>query len=147
VICTSGEGQTSEGEFWEALNTACNLSLPVLFLIEDNGYAISVPVEVNTAGGKISQIVSSFPGLYVEEVDGCDVLASLEVTRRAVEYCRERRGPALVHAHVVRPYSHSMSDDERLYRPESERALDARRDPITNYRRFLTEAGLAAAEE
>ena len=147
VLCTSGEGQTSEGEFWEALSTACNLSLPVLFLVEDNGYAISVPVEVNTPGGKISQLVSSFPNLHVEEVDGCDVLASYEVTGRAVAYCRERRGPALVHAHVVRPYSHSMSDDERLYRPESERARDASRDPITNYRRFLIEEGLASAEE
>jgi len=147
VLCTSGEGQTSEGEFWEALSTACNLSLPVLFLIEDNGYAISVPVEVNTPGGSISKLVSSFPNLYVQEVDGCDVLASYEVTRRAVEYCRERRGPALVHAHVIRPYSHSMSDDERLYRPEAERAQDASRDPIPRFRRFLIEEGIATAEE
>ena len=147
VLCTSGEGQTSEGEFWEALSTACNLALPVLFVIEDNGYAISVPVEVNTPGGKISKLVSSFPNLYVEEVDGCDVLASYEAAGRAVAYCRERKGPALLHAHVIRPYSHSMSDDERAYRPESERALEASRDPITNYRRFLIEEGLATPEE
>jgi 2-oxoisovalerate dehydrogenase E1 component len=147
VLCCTGEGQTSEGEFWEALNTACNLKLPVVFLVEDNGYAISVPVEVNTAGGKISQLVTGFPGLYIEEVDGCDVMASYEATGRAVQYCRARRGPALIHAQVVRPYSHSMSDDERLYRPEEERALDARRDPIVNFRRLLIEENIATEEE
>ncbi|MBI4410477.1 MAG: dehydrogenase E1 component subunit alpha/beta [Gemmatimonadetes bacterium] len=147
VLCTTGEGQTSEGEFFEALNTACNLKLPVVFLIQDNRYAISVPVEVNTAGGKISQVVSGFPDLYIEEVDGCDVLASYEVTGRAVAYCRERKGPALVHAHVIRPYSHSMSDDERMYKPEAEREREAQQDPIPNYRRFLIEEGIATAEE
>ncbi|MGH7460984.1 MAG: alpha-ketoacid dehydrogenase subunit alpha/beta [Longimicrobiales bacterium] len=147
VLCTTGEGQTSEGEFWEALNTACNLKLPVVFLVEDNGYAISVPVEVNTAGGKISQLVSGFPCLYVEEVDGCDVIASYEATGRAVQYCRERRGPALIHAQVVRPYSHSMSDDERLYRSEAERAIDAKRDPILTFRRLLIEENIATEEE
>src|SRR5262245_55268835 len=147
VLCCTGEGQTSEGEFWEALNTACNLKLPVVFLVEDNGYAIAVPVEVNTAGGKISQLVSGFPGLYVEEVDGCDVIASYEATGRAVQYCREHKGPALIHAQVVRPYSHSMSDDERLYRPEEERKLDAKRDPIVNFRRLLIEENIATEEE
>ncbi len=147
VLCTTGEGQTSEGEFWEAMNTACNLKLPVLFLVEDNGYAISVPVEINTPGGKISQIVSGFPGLYIEEVDGCDVIASYEATGRAVQYCRERRGPALIHAHVVRPYSHSMSDDERLYRPDTEREIEAQKDPLIIFRRLLIEEGLASVEE
>jgi 2-oxoisovalerate dehydrogenase E1 component len=138
VLCCTGEGQTSEGEFWEALKTASNLKLPVVFLVEDNGYAISVPVEINTAGGKISQLVRGFPGLYIEEVDGTDVIASYEATGRAVQYARERRGPALIHAHVVRPYSHSMSDDEKLYRTEQERGLEAQRDsidiPPTSYR-------------
>lgn len=147
VLVTGGDGQTSEGEFWEALNTACNLKLPVVFLIEDNGYAISVPVEVNTAGGKISGLVSGFPDLYVEEVDGCDVIASDEACARAVAYARERNGPALVHAHVIRPYSHSMSDDERMYRPESEREEDARRDPIPNFRQYLIDEGMATADE
>jgi 2-oxoisovalerate dehydrogenase E1 component len=147
VLCCTGEGQTSEGEFWEALNTASNLKLPVVFLVEDNGYAISVPVEINTAGGKISQLVRGFPGLYIEEVDGCDVIASYEATGRAVQYARERRGPALIHAHVVRPYSHSMSDDEKLYRPEKERQLEAQRDPIATFRRLLIEEAIASAEE
>jgi len=147
VLVASGEGQTSEGEFFEALNTACNLELPVLFLIEDNGYAISVPVEVATAGGSISKIVSGFPGLYIEEFDGCDVFASDAAAARAVAYCRERRGPALLHAHVIRPYSHSMSDDERLYRPESEREAEAERDPISVLRRHLIEEEIASADD
>ena len=147
VLVTTGEGQTSQGEFWEALNTACNLKLPVVFLVEDNGYAISVPVEVNTAGGKISALVRSFPGLYVEECDGTDVIASYEAAGRAVGYARERRGPALLHAHVVRPYSHSMSDDERMYRPDAERSADAERDPIRRLRAFLLAEELATEPE
>lgn len=147
VLCTAGDGTTSEGEFWEALNTACNLRLPVLFLIEDNHYAISVPVEVQTAGGSISRLVSSFPNLYAQECDGTDVLESYEVCGRAVAYCRARRGPALVHAHVIRPYSHSMSDDERMYKPEWERQEEARRDPLVRMRAFLMDKGLATADE
>ncbi|HKX26437.1 MAG TPA: dehydrogenase E1 component subunit alpha/beta [Blastocatellia bacterium] len=127
---SAGDGTTSEGEFWESLNTACNLKLPLLYLIEDNGYAISVPVEVQTAGGSISQLVRGFPSLYVEECDGTDLFESYRTIKRAFEYCRERRGPALIHAHVIRPYSHSQSDDETLYRPAEERARDAARDPI-----------------
>src|SRR3982074_2626679 len=107
VLITTGEGTTSEGEFWESLNTASNLKLPVVYLVEDNGYAISVPVEVNTAGGSISKLVRSFPDLMVEEVDGCDLLASYDTMRRTVDYARQRKGPALVHARVIRPYPHS----------------------------------------
>jgi 2-oxoisovalerate dehydrogenase E1 component len=143
VLVCSGEGQTSEGEFWEALSTASNLKLPVVFLVEDNGYAISVPVEVNTPGGSISQLVSGFPDLLIETVDGCDVHESWAAAGRAVDYCRARKGPALVHARVVRPYSHSMSDDERLYRTEAERNDDAERDPLTVLRRWLTDNGIA----
>ena len=116
VYVSLGDGASSEGEFWEALNTACNLKLPVLFLVEDNGYAISVPVEVQTAGGDISKLVEGFPNLYLQKCDGTDLLESLAAMRRAARYCRERRGPSLIHAHVIRPYSHSHSDDERLYR-------------------------------
>jgi 2-oxoisovalerate dehydrogenase E1 component len=147
VYCSAGEGTTSEGEFWESLNTACNRKLPVLYLIEDNGYAISVPVEVQTAGGSISRLVRSFPDLRVEEVDGCDPLASLAVLKEAAAWCRQRQGPALVHAHVIRPYSHSLSDDETLYRPPREREEDARRDPLVSYPRFLAAEGLATEAE
>jgi 2-oxoisovalerate dehydrogenase E1 component len=147
VFCSTGDGTTSEGEFWEALNTACNLKLPVVFVVEDNGYAISVPVEVNTAGGSISKLVSSFPGLYIQEVDGCDLLASYDVMKKAVDYARKRKGPAFVHAHVIRPYSHSLSDDETMYRPTEERDADAARDPVLNFPKWLVAEGHATEAE
>lgn len=130
VLITTGDGTTSQGEFFEALNTACNKKLPCIFLVEDNGYAISVPVEVQTAGGSISTLVSGYPNLKIIECDGCDIQASHDAMREAAEWCRARKGPALVHAHVVRPYSHSMSDDERAYKTQSERDAEAARDPV-----------------
>ena len=142
TLVASGDGATSEGEFWESLNAACLNRLPVLFLIEDNGYAISVPVEFQTAGANVSALVSGFPGLYRQEVDGCDFLASYAVMQSAVEYCRAGHGPALVHAHVIRPYSHSLSDDERLYKTAAERAAEQSRDPLANFPAFLLEEGV-----
>jgi len=147
VYCSAGEGTTSEGEFWESLNVVCNRRLPVLYLVEDNGYAISVPVEVQTAGGSISRLVRSYPDLLVREVDGCDPLASLSVLREAAGWCRSRRGPALVHAKVIRPYSHSLSDDEALYRSPAERAKDAERDPLSTFPKMLVADNVATAEE
>jgi 2-oxoisovalerate dehydrogenase E1 component len=147
VYCSSGDGTTSEGEFWEALNTACNLKLPVVFLIEDNGYAISVPVEVQTAGGDVSKLVEGFPNLYIQRCDGTDPIESLEVMQRAVEHCRQRKGAALVHAKVIRPYSHSLSDDEKLYRSDEERTTDAERDPIKRFGALLVEEEIATQDE
>ncbi|MFB3825680.1 MAG: thiamine pyrophosphate-dependent enzyme [Bryobacteraceae bacterium] len=141
LVC-SGDGATSEGEFWEALNAACLGELPVLFLVEDNGYAISVPVECQTAGGSISALVSGFPGLYRVEVDGTDFLASYSAVRDAVERCRSGAGPALVHAHVIRPYSHSLSDDERMYKTEAEREAERARDPVLTFPAFLIDSGV-----
>ena len=147
VYVSSGEGQTAEGEFWESLNTACNLKLPVLYLIEDNGYAISVPSEVGLAGASISKLVRGFPNLFVTEVDGCNFLESYDALRYAAEYCRLRKGPALVHANVIRPYSHSVSDDEKLYRPAPERERELARDPVPGFAKFLAKEGVASAEE
>jgi 2-oxoisovalerate dehydrogenase E1 component len=147
VLCSAGDGTTSEGEFWEAMNSACNLKLPVVFLIEDNKYAISVPVEVNTAGGSISKLLASFPNLYIQEVDGCDPVASYETLSRAVEHARDRRGPALVHAHVIRPYSHSLSDDEVHYRTAAEREEDAKKDPLVRFPAWLLSEGMATQGE
>ncbi|HWY58231.1 MAG TPA: dehydrogenase E1 component subunit alpha/beta [Terriglobales bacterium] len=137
-----GDGATSEGEFWEAMNTASNRKLPVLFVIEDNGYAISVPVEVQTPGGNISRLVAGFPNFHFEEIDGTDPVASYAAFARTVAYCRAGEGPGFIHAHVIRPYSHSLSDDERLYRPDTERNLDAARDPITRMQMFLIREGI-----
>ncbi|MDT7602412.1 MAG: 2-oxoisovalerate dehydrogenase component [Acidobacteriota bacterium] len=147
VYCSAGDGTTSEGEFWEAMNTASNLKLPVLFLIEDNGYAISVPVEVQTAGGDVSRLVAGFPDLFIQKCDGTDPVESLETLKRAVDYCRARKGPALVHAKVIRPYSHSLSDDEKLYRSDEERTSDAERDPVKKFGALLVQEGLVTQEE
>lgn len=147
VYVSLGDGTTSEGEFWEALNTACNLKLPVVFLLEDNGYAISVPVEVQTAGGDVSRLISGFPNLYRQRCDGTDPIASLQTMRRAVDNCRKGRGPSFVHAKVIRPYSHSLSDDEKLYRAEAERVEDAEHDPIKRFGALLVEEGLAGQDE
>ncbi len=150
VYLSVGDGATSEGEFWESLNSACIGRLPLVCVVEDNGYAISVPVEVQTAGGDISKLVSSFPGLFVQSIDGTDFLASYRAMAAAVSYARAHKGPALVHARVTRPYSHSLSDDEKLYKTAEERASEARRDPIVRLASFLkaegltTEADLAA---
>lgn len=147
VYVSGGDGATSEGEFWESLNTACNLKLPVLYLIEDNGYAISTPVEVNTPGGSISRLVTGFPDLYITECDGTDLFESYDALKGAIEYCRERRGPGLVHAHVIRPYSHSLSDDESQYRTEKEREADAATDPILKLGKFIVREGLLTEKE
>lgn len=147
VYMSVGDGTTSEGEYWEALNTACNLKLPVIFLVEDNGYAISVPVEVGTAGGSISDLVLGFPNLFIQKCDGTDPLESYEAFSKAVKYCRDRKGPAFIHAKVIRPYSHSLSDDEKSYRPEEERQQDAENDPITTYGEFLMTEGIITSED
>jgi 2-oxoisovalerate dehydrogenase E1 component len=147
IVITIGDGATSEGEFWEALNSACTLKLPVLFVVEDNGYAISVPVEVSTPGGSISKLVRGHPALFVAEINGCDFLESYDAFRWALAYTRERKGPALVHAHVIRPYSHSLSDDEKLYKPEEERKREAERDPVATMGRWLVSEGLVTDEE
>jgi 2-oxoisovalerate dehydrogenase E1 component len=139
---SGGDGSTSEGEFFEAINAACLRRVPVLFLVQDNGYAISVPIEAQTAGGSVSKLVSRFPGLMVEECDGADPLECYAVLSRTISYCRTQRLPGLVHAHVTRPYSHSLSDDENLYKTPEDREAEARRDPIPSFGLFLVREGI-----
>jgi len=148
VVFTSlGEGSTSQGEFWEALNTASNQKLPVIFCVEDNGYAISVPVEINTPGGNISRLVANFPNFFFAEVDGTDPEACLRAFQAAAAHCRAGHGPAFVHGHCVRPYSHSLSDDDKLYRSAAEREADAMRDPLAKMQMRLLREGILTAEE
>jgi 2-oxoisovalerate dehydrogenase E1 component len=142
-----GDGATSEGEFWESLNTACTRPVPALYLVEDNGYAISVPVEVQTPGGDVSRLVENYPNLKVLRCDGTDYLDSYRTLGDAVAWVRHERKPAFVHAKVTRPYSHSLSDDERLYKTAQEREAEAARDPLVKMRAFLIDAGLVTDDD
>ncbi|MDQ3171186.1 MAG: dehydrogenase E1 component subunit alpha/beta [Acidobacteriota bacterium] len=142
-----GDGTTSEGEFWESLTTSCVRQAPVVFHIEDNGYAISVPVEVQTPGGSLSKLVESWPNLKVIRVDGTDPIASYAAFTEAVAWARERRGPSLVHSKVTRPYSHSLSDDEKLYKTPEEREEEATRDPIPRFANFLVDEKIATTAD
>jgi 2-oxoisovalerate dehydrogenase E1 component len=142
TLVTSGEGATSEGEFWECMNSACIERAPLVVLIEDNGYAISVPVEKQTAGGNIVNLLGGFPGLLRLEVDGTDFLESYRVMSQAVEHARAGKGPVLVRATVIRPYSHSLSDDESFYKPKVERDHEATRDPLKTFPEYLIQEGI-----
>jgi 2-oxoisovalerate dehydrogenase E1 component len=146
VYASIGEGSTSQGEFWEALSTASLEKLPMLFVVEDNGYAISTPVEVNTPGGNISKLVANFPNFFFAEVDGTDPVESYAAMSKAVAHCRARKGPAFVHGHVTRPYSHSLSDNAKLYRPAVELEEENLRDPLPKLQLRLLREGLIDAE-
>jgi 2-oxoisovalerate dehydrogenase E1 component len=146
IYVSIGDGATSEGEFWEAVNTAAILKLPVMFMVEDNGYAISVPRSVQTAGDSISKAVSGFEGLRTMEFDGCDPIESYRNLKAAADHIRAGKGPVLTHAHVIRPYSHSLSDDERNYRTDEERDAETHRDPITTFAAFLVREGILTEE-
>jgi 2-oxoisovalerate dehydrogenase E1 component len=147
VLTCVGEGSTSQGEFWEAINTASNQKLPVVFCVEDNGYAISVPVEVNTPGGNISRLVANFPNFHFAEIDGTDPVVSLRAFQEAAAHCRAGRGPAFVHGHCVRLHSHSLSDDDKNYRSAAEREADQLRDPIARFRTRLIGEGILTVAE
>jgi 2-oxoisovalerate dehydrogenase E1 component len=147
VYVSAGDGTTSEGEFWEAINTATTNALPVLFLITDNQYAISVPVDAQTPGGDIGRCMSGIPGLRILKVDGTDPLESFKAMVEATHHLRAGRGPVLLHAMVIRPYGHSMSDDEQSYKPPKEREAEAKRDPVFVYPEFLIREGLATREQ
>ncbi|MDP9388161.1 MAG: dehydrogenase E1 component subunit alpha/beta [Actinomycetota bacterium] len=141
-----GDGATSEGEFWESLNTACTLQLPVLFVVADNGYAISVPT-ADQGPAPVSELVRGFPGLEVRRVDGTDYFASRRAAARLVERARAGRGPVLLHATVTRPYSHSSADTQSRYRLPEELADEARRDPIVLLRQALIDSGVLTEQQ
>jgi 2-oxoisovalerate dehydrogenase E1 component len=141
VYVSLGDGATSEGEFWESLNTACRLRLPVLYVIEDNGFAISVPVS-DQAPGPISELVSGFPGLDVVRADGCDYFDTRLKGDAAIARLRAGEGPALIHGHVIRLGSHSSSDNQKKYRDEQAIKLDLEGDPIRRLRDELIRAGI-----
>jgi len=142
TLVTTGDGATSEGEFWESINAACLLKLPLLYVVEDNGWAISVPVEAQTPGGSISALLSGFPDLYVARCDGNDFVDCARVLKEAIAYVRSGAGPAFVHARCTRPYSHSLSDDERLYKTKAERDAEAAVDPVVTFPRWLIAEGV-----
>ena len=141
TLTALGEGATSEGEFWEAINAACLECLPVIFLVEDNGFAISVPVEYQTPGGDISKLVSAHPHLRIFRCEGTDFVGSFATMAQAVNYCRRERKPAFVHAYCTRPYSHSLSDDDKQYKTEAERQEEARHDPLPLFAEWLLASG------
>ncbi|MGC8511745.1 MAG: alpha-ketoacid dehydrogenase subunit alpha/beta [Acidimicrobiales bacterium] len=141
-----GEGATSEGEFWESLSSACTLHLPVLFVVADNGFAISVP-SADQAPAPISELVRGFRGLSVAKVDGTDYFAVRAVARSLVARVRAGVGPALLHATVTRPYSHSSADTQSKYRSEEELAEELNRDPLRRMRASIIARSLATAEQ
>ena len=141
-----GEGATSEGEFWESLNTACTLHLPVIYLVADNGFAISVP-QTDQSPAPISELLLGFRGLEIHKVDGCDYFESRRQAANAIAHVRAGVGPGLIHATVTRPYSHSAQDTQAKYRTKQELAAEAERDPIVLLERALVDGGVLTAEE
>ncbi|HXQ58948.1 MAG TPA: dehydrogenase E1 component subunit alpha/beta [Acidimicrobiales bacterium] len=141
-----GEGTTSEGEFWESLNTACRLHLPVLYVVADNGYAISVRSS-DQAPAPVSELVRGFRGLAVSQVDGWDYATCRKVGARAAARVRAGEGPGLIHARVTRPYSHSAADSQAKYRGADELAREAAHDPIDSLQRDLVGSGVLSDDE
>ncbi|MDH4468918.1 MAG: dehydrogenase E1 component subunit alpha/beta [Bacteriovoracaceae bacterium] len=147
IFASTGDGTTSQGEFWEAMTTACVNQLPILYLVEDNGYAISVPVSVQTPGGSISEALANFPGLKIFKCDGSCPIESYAVAKEAVEYVRAKRGPVLLHASVTRPYSHSLSDDHGHYRTKDDLREERERDVVNSFPKFLLQSGTLTKNE
>ncbi|HLH46070.1 MAG TPA: thiamine pyrophosphate-dependent enzyme, partial [Acidimicrobiales bacterium] len=140
-----GEGATSEGEFWESLNTACTLHLPVLYVVADNGYAISVPSDEQSPA-PISELVAGFRGLAVHALDGRDYVEVRTRAKEIVAHVRAGTGPALIHAKVTRPYSHSSADTQSKYRSVEELAEETAHDPIQLLEQALIAAGVLDEE-
>jgi 2-oxoisovalerate dehydrogenase E1 component len=147
VYVSSGEGATSEGEFHEAVNWAARGHFPVIFLVQNNKYAISVPVTDQLAGGSVCELVKGYAGLHRYRIDGCDFLQTYETASEAVALARRGEGPSIIEADTVRLLPHSSSDDQRKYRDQSDLEEDARRDPIPRLEKFLQERNLLTPAE
>ncbi len=147
VYVSSGDGATSEGEFFEAVNWAAREALPAIFFIQDNRLAISVPVEIQTAGGSVYDVVSGFKGLERFDVDGSNFVEVFAAMQKAVERARKGGGPSLVHANVVRLLPHSSSDDQLKYRAKEDVERDKARDPLPKMTHFLIEEGYITDKE
>ncbi|MFO7526133.1 MAG: dehydrogenase E1 component subunit alpha/beta [Ignavibacteriaceae bacterium] len=146
---SSGEGTTSQGEFHEAVNWASREKLPVLFVIQNNKYAISVHVS-DQSGGKdhsVSEMMSGFHNLYRARIDGTDFFESYEEIQRAVDYIKSGKGPALIEAEVIRLSSHSSSDDQKKYRDNKEIEEESKKCPIEKFSKILISGGILDEEE
>jgi len=142
IYVSTGDGTTSQGEFWESITTSCVNNLPVMYMVEDNGYAISVPTSVQTPGGSISKALANFPGLKVYKCDGNCPIESYATMTEAAKYMRSKRGPVLIHATVTRPYSHSLSDDQTMYRTKKELEDEKKIDVFNSFPEFLVGSGV-----
>ena len=148
VLAMCGDGATSEGDFHEALNFAAVFHLPVIFFVQNNKYAISVPLAHQSVAPSLAHKAVGY-GMAGERVDGNDVVALLAVLDRAVKLAREGSGPLLVEAHTYRMQAHTNADDATRYRQDSEVAEWLAKDPVTRMRTYLTDRGLldSAGEE
>ena len=147
VYVSAGDGATSQGDFHEMLNFSCLHKLPLVIVIQDNGWAISVPVEQQTAGGTIAKMARGYEGLSVFEIDGCDYVEASAALQQAAGKAREGQGPSLVVAKVPRIGPHSSSDDPKKYKDEKILAEEVSRDPIVRFEQWMIdEQYLTAAE-
>lgn len=147
VYVASGEGSTSEGEFHEAVNWAARGRFPVIFLIQNNKFAISVPIEDQIAGKSVCEMVKGYEGLNRYRVDGCDFSEMYEVVHDAVAKARSGSGPSVIEADTVRLLPHSSSDDQKKYREQKELEDDLKRDPIPRFEKLLSEMNILKAND
>jgi 2-oxoisovalerate dehydrogenase E1 component len=147
VYVSAGEGATSQGDFHEALNFAAIHSLPVIFVIQNNGWAISVPVEEQSAGGSLINVMRGFHGMAVEEVDGTDFEQLKQAMDRAVMRGRAHQGPTTLMAHVPRIAAHSNSDNPKKYLSDEQEHGQLTRDPLPRFEKWVSDQGLCTEEE
>ena len=147
VYTSSGEGTSSQGDFHEALNWASRDKTPVIFHIENNGYAISVPIEDQTAGGSVYKISAGYDNLARFNVNGTDFFETHLAFKKAVERARKGKGPSLIQSDVVRLLPHSSSDDQRKYRPEEDLEADRKRDPLLVFANTCIHEKISTLEE